>query len=108
MDYLSSIYNTVVNNQQDITLKEKKLTFASWQPQAVVNKRIQSEEKIKTNWGYRQYLQHNTHDIIQYNLSNVINDMGVSPYINGIDGNESDSDLKGQYLNQQQLSLRMV
>ena len=29
--------------------------YATWQPEAVINKRIQTQENIKSNWSYRQY-----------------------------------------------------
>ena len=29
--------------------------YASWQPSAVINQRIQQQEGIKNNWQYRQY-----------------------------------------------------
>ena len=30
--------------------------FASWQPEAVINTRIQKQENIQSSWDYRQYL----------------------------------------------------
>ena len=33
--------------------------FVTWQPDAVVNERIQRQEGIQSNWGYRQFLQKN-------------------------------------------------
>ena len=41
--------------------------YASWQPEAVINKRIQTQENIKTNWGYRQYMQNNGIKVMKYN-----------------------------------------
>ena len=38
--------------------------WSQWQPDAVVNQRIQRQEGIQTNWGYRQYLQKNGLEII--------------------------------------------
>ena len=47
--------------------------FASWQPDAVINQRIQKQEHIKSNWQYRQYLQNNGAQIMAYNnLDNII------------------------------------
>lgn len=31
--------------------------YASWQPEAVINSRIQQQENIQSNWQYRQFLQ---------------------------------------------------
>ena len=41
--------------------------FASWQPEAVINNRIQEKENIRSNWDYRQYMQHNGLEIMKYN-----------------------------------------
>ena len=31
--------------------------WSSFQPEAVINNRIQKKEGIQSNWGYRKYLQ---------------------------------------------------
>ena len=41
--------------------------YASWQPEAVINKRIQKEEGIQSNWQYRKFLQKNANQIMNYN-----------------------------------------
>ena len=41
--------------------------FASWQPDAVINERIQKQENIHSNWTYRQYLTNNALHIMKYN-----------------------------------------
>ena len=41
--------------------------FASWQPEAVVNERIQKQEHITSSWAYRQYLTNNALQIMKYN-----------------------------------------
>jgi hypothetical protein len=41
--------------------------WSSWQPDAVINKRIQKQEGIKSNFQYRNYLQHNGLHIMNYN-----------------------------------------
>ena len=33
--------------------------YCSWQPDAIVNRRIQQQENIHNNWSYRQYMQKN-------------------------------------------------
>ena len=37
--------------------------YATWQPDAVINERIQKQEGIQTNWQYRQYLQRNGNQV---------------------------------------------
>ena len=44
--------------------------YASWQPEAVINERIQKKENINSNWAYRQFLTHNGLDIMNL-LENV-------------------------------------
>ena len=41
--------------------------YASWQPEAVINSKIQKQEGIKTNWEYRKYLQNNAQNIMKFN-----------------------------------------
>ena len=56
--------------------------YATWQPEAVVNKRIQQQENIQTSWQYRQYLyqQWKRNYEIQYNQKRV-SDMGLPSHI---------------------------
>jgi hypothetical protein len=54
--------------------------YASWQPEAVVNRRIQQQENIHSNWSYRQYLQHNGVQIMQYNNTEACYDLGLDPH----------------------------
>jgi hypothetical protein len=41
--------------------------YASWQPEAVVNKTLQENSGMKTNWDYRKYLVDNADSIMKYN-----------------------------------------
>jgi len=41
--------------------------WASWQPEAVINSRIQNEQGIKTNWEYREFMQKNGLRIMNFN-----------------------------------------
>jgi hypothetical protein len=54
--------------------------YSSWQPEAVINKRIQTQENIKSNWQYRQYMQHNGLQIMKYNNLEYCYDMGLPPH----------------------------
>jgi len=102
--------------------------YASWQPDAIINKRIQQQEGIHSNWQYRQYLQKNGQKIMNYNSSEACYDLGLNPHIQS-DRTPSDnvpytfrntfdtsrpgygycnSDLKNPYLSREQLNSRMI
>ena len=102
--------------------------FASWQPEAVINNRIQKQENIHSNWGYRQYMQKNGLEIMKYNSLESCYDLGLNPhtetnttpsenvpfmYKNSFDSSKPgfgycSSDLKNPYLSRQQLNSRLV
>jgi hypothetical protein len=102
--------------------------YASWQPEAVVNERIQRQEKINSNWQYRQYLQHNGLKIMNYNNLEACYDLGLDPHVNTgstpsanvpfkfksvYDTNMpgygyNNSDLKKPYLSSEQLNARLI
>lgn len=104
--------------------------YSNWQPDAVINHRIQQQEGITSNWNYRQFLQHNGQQIINYNSLQAYNDLGLDPYFNTPNNkNPSDnvpylfkstfdnsspgygypnSDLKNPYLTREQLNSRMI
>ena len=44
-------------------------TYSSYQPEAVVNQRIQEVNNINTNWKYRQFLTQNADQIMQFNTT---------------------------------------
>ena len=102
--------------------------FASWQPDAVINQRIQKQEHIKSNWQYRQYLQNNGTQIMAYNNLEACYDLGLDPHVqtgktpsnnvpyafkSAFDTTTPgfgycNSDLKNPYLSREQLNSRMV
>ena len=102
--------------------------YASWQPEAVINNRIQTQEGIQTNWAYRQYLQNNGMQIMQYNNMEACYDLGLDPHFNSGKNPSSNvpylykstfdnsnpgynyqtSDLKNPYLSREQLNARMI
>ena len=51
--------------------------FSSWQPEAVVNKRIQENASITSNWQYRQYMQKNGVKIMNFNSVQAEHDSGL-------------------------------
>jgi hypothetical protein len=102
--------------------------FASWQPEAVINNRIQAQENIHTNWNYRQFMQNNGIEIMKYNALESCYDLGLNPhsetgttpstnvpfmYKNAFDTGApgygySNSDLKRPYLSSYQLNARLI
>ena len=102
--------------------------FAQWQPDAVVNNRIQQKEGITNNWSYRQYLQQNGLQIMNYNTTEACYELGLDPHIQtgktpsdnvpytfkstfdtGKPGfGYCNSDLKNPYLSREQLNSRLI
>jgi len=102
--------------------------YASWQPDAVINQRIQVKEGINNNWNYRQYLQQNGLQIMNYNNSEACYELGLDPHVQSgktpssnvpytfrstFDTSEPgfgycNSDLKNPYLTREQLNARIV
>lgn len=102
--------------------------WSQWSPDAVVNERIQMKEGIQTNWGYRQFLQNNGLQIMNYNNEEACYTLGLDPHVNsgktpsdnvpfkfkGIFDTSKpgfgycNSDLKNPYLSREQLNARLV
>ena len=103
--------------------------YSSWQPEAVINKKIQTTENIKSNWHYRQFLQENGRKIMKYNKEGYSYYLGIDPkitvdnempngnvpfkYLSLHDSRKpqygyADSDLKNPYLTKEQLQSRII
>jgi hypothetical protein len=102
--------------------------YASWQPEAVINERIQKQEGIHSNWQYRQYLQHNGLQIMKYNSAEACYELGLNPHTQTNTTPSSNvpfsfkssfdtsrpgygycnSDLKNPYLSREQLNSRLI
>jgi hypothetical protein len=102
--------------------------FAQWQADAAVNNRIQQKEGITNNWNYRQYLQHNGLQIMNYNTTEACYELGLDPHVQtGKTPSDNvpytfrstfdtsrpgfgycNSDLKNPYLSREQLNSRLV
>ena len=102
--------------------------YASWQPEAVINERIQQKEGIKSNWQYRQYITENGQDIMKTNTLEYCYTLGLpchqttnaTPasnvpflYKSIFDTSQPgfgycNSDLKNPYLTREQLQAKMV
>ena len=125
-------YNT--NNKYEgfpPLMSDGRSITASWQPEAVINNDMIVNNNIKTNWEYRQYLIHNSKEIINYNFTEASNDVGYykryteapkisedvyhsTPYLYSsiMDDKKvlgvKNSDLKQLYLSREQLESRKV
>ena len=102
--------------------------WSQWQQDAVVNDRIQAKAGIQTNWGYRQYLQHNGLQIMNYNTMESCYTLGLDPHtktdrtpsenvpytFKGVFDTSKpgygycNSDLKNPYLTSEQLNARLI
>ena len=102
--------------------------YSSWQPEAVINNRIQKNENIQSNWQYRQYLQNNGLEIMKYNSQEACYELGLNPHIktnntpstnvpykfkSSFDSSKPgfgycNSDLKNIYLSREELNARLV
>ena len=102
--------------------------YSSWQPEAVINTKIQNQEGIKSNWEYRKYLQNNAQNIMKFNYMDSVNASGNNPktYVNNHPSPNTpfmfqstydtrtpnygynNSDLKNNYLTREQLNARMI
>ena len=130
--YPNQRYNntTSVNNYYDDIpgLMSDGRIFSSWQPESVINSKIQKQEGIQSNWDYRKYLQNNAQNIMKFNYMNSVNDSGNNPktYTNNQSSSNTpfvfqstydtrtpnygynNSDLKNNYLTREQLNARMI
>jgi hypothetical protein len=102
--------------------------YASWQPEAVINERIQKQENIHSNWEYREYLTNQALQIMKYNTMESCYDLGLPchsqtnktpsnnvpfQFKSTFDNSEpgfgyNNSDLKRLYLTSEQLNARLV
>jgi hypothetical protein len=99
--------------------------FANWSPGSVINERILIQNKILTNWDYRQHLTQNADSVIKQNQKEACGDCCTcgynhtgktsnTPYLykSCVDSTQpygyTDSNLKNLYLSRQQLQCRAV
>ena len=102
--------------------------YASWQPEAVINRNIQRKANINSNWNYRQFLQNNANQIMQYNTILSCDALGLDTHINSgktpsdnvpfsykstFDTSRPgfgycNSNLKNPYISREQLNARMI
>jgi hypothetical protein len=56
--------------------------YSSWQPEAIVNERIQKKENIHTNWDYRQFMTQNGIEIMKIDNQEACYNLGLNPHFN--------------------------
>ena len=99
-----------------------------YQPESIVNSKLQQQSNIKSNWDYRKFMQQNATNIMKHNTYEAINSSGNNPYANII-GGETDTnpflylsthdsrsaklshpntDLRQSYLEKEQFKSRMI
>ena len=99
--------------------------YTSWEPEVVIDKKIEQEQNIKSNMQYRQYLQNNAVNIMKNNQLNSCDECGICPYnpstydnltqpffysnllTNNSPFGYNNSDLKNEYLSKQTLQSRL-
>lgn len=102
--------------------------YSTWQPEAVINERIQKEENIHSNWEYRKFIQKNGLEIMNYNNQSACYLLGLDCHYNTDKSPSSNvpfrfkgtfdtskpgfgycnSDLKNPYLSREQLNARLI
>ena len=106
-------------------MNDGRSVHSSWQPGAVVDELIRTENNIQSNWQYRKYLVENSEEIKNHNFEQACNDVGyfirnenkhIDPRMQGRIGiaepvprnSSSNSDLKQMYLSKEQLHANQV
>jgi hypothetical protein len=99
-------------------------TFSSWVPGSAINDQLRAQHNIDSNWEYRQFLMHNSTNVMETNLEQCFNQSGYSnlygqsvsnsPFLYATVADKSqpygyeDSDLKNIYLSRNDLQSRMI
>ena len=99
-------------------------TYTSWVPGSAINDQLRSQNNIDSNWTYRQFLMHNSTNIMDGNLQQCFSQSGYSnlygqtvlnsPFLYSTVADKSqpygyeNSDLKNLYLSRNDLQSRMV
>jgi hypothetical protein len=98
--------------------------YTSWVPGSAINDQLRSQNNIDSNWTYRQFLMHNSTNIMNGNLQQSFSQSGYSnlygqpvsnaPFLYSTVADKSQpygyesSDLKNLYLSRNDLQSRMV
>lgn len=96
-------------------MSDGRSAFASWQPEAIINKEIIKDNNLQTNWEYRQFMMKNGLQIMQYNNKEACNDVGYyRRYVPEIKENKpinienQSTDLKQMYFSREQLQSQRI
>lgn len=114
-------------------MSDGRSVTASYQPEAVINKKIKESHNLKTNWQYRNYMTSNANTIREHNFKESCNDVGYfarpidlqsvssnsfatfnQPHLYSSIQDEKkplghiESDLKANYLTREQLNARKI
>jgi hypothetical protein len=101
-------------------MSDGRSVFASWQPEAIINKEIIKENNLRTNWEYRQFMIKNADSIMEYNKREACNDIGyykryvpeshpqVDASSNVLFSQNDASDLKNMYFSRNQLQMQKI
>ena len=105
-------------------IMEDGRTFSSWVPGSAINDQLRAQHNIESNWDYRQFLMHNSTNVMDSNLQQCFNQSGYSnlygqnvsnsPFLYATVADKSqpygyeDSDLKNIYLSRNDLQSRMI
>ena len=115
-------------------MSDGRAVISSWQPESIINAELIETNNIKSNWEYRQYLQKNAKQLMEYNYYESANDAGYykrpidlpsiqsnsvkginnKPFLYGssLDNTKpfgyASSDLKEMYLTREQLEARQI
>lgn len=99
-------------------------TYSTWIPGSAINDQLRAQHNIDSNWEYRQFLMHNSTNVMETNLEQCFNQSGYSnlygqsvsnsPFLYATVADKSqpygyeDSDLKNIYLSRNDLQSRMI
>jgi hypothetical protein len=105
-------------------IMEDGRTYSTWVPGSAINDQLRAQNNIETNWDYRQFLMHNSTNVMDGNLQQCFAQSGYSNlygqpvsnspflYANVADKSQpygyEESDLKNLYLSRNDLQSRMV
>jgi len=104
-------------------MNDGRSVHSSWQPGAVVDELIRTENNIHSNWQYRKYLVENSEEIKNHNFKQSCNDVGYfirnenKQVDSGMQGRigigepvtrVNTSDLKQMYMSREQLHANQV
>lgn len=106
-------------------MQDGRAVISAWQPEAVINQRILTQNNIQSNWKYRQFINLHAKEILENNFQEACNDTGYTvplqgqvhpptPYIYHSNEDKTtvlgvqNTDLKDLYLSREELEARKI